>query len=274
MARPIRSLITLTQSSIAGPSSLRPLAPYSLRSSSPLQSQVRTAFNLSGWDRYLPKLPRWKSDEQAASESDLPSGPIIDVPSTTTGSDATSTGGSEGEGGLFDGIAQEKEGEKGNRKAKKRGTEEFTEHRYKSDEHKISYRKLNLLSRQIANLPVDEAIVQMQFSDKRASKWVKSTLALARDHAVDKKLSRDKLVVAEAWVSKGPKIQRLDIKGRGKYGIKHHPSARIHVVLKEGKTKAQQYEERFQKDLRKVRSAGVVREDGVLRRKVISGWTW
>lgn len=35
----------------------------------------------------------------------------------------------------------------------------------------------------------------MQFSEKRASKWVKSTLALARDHAVDKSLKRDKLVV-------------------------------------------------------------------------------
>ncbi|KAK8854915.1 hypothetical protein IAR55_003654 [Kwoniella newhampshirensis] len=270
MARPIRSLITLTQSSIAGPSSLRPVPPTLRRS--PLGPQVRTAFNLSGWDRYLPKLPKWKSEEPAI-DSEV-TGPIIDVPATSTTGTTEGGQGAEGTGGLFDDIAQESEGDKMSRKARKRGTDTFTEHRYKSDEHKISHRKLNLLSRQIANLPIDEAIVQMQFSDKRASRWVKSTLALARDHAVDKNLSRDKLVVAESWVSKGPKISRLDIKGRGKYGIKHHPSARIHVVLREGKTKAEQYQERFQRDLRKVRSAGVVREDRVLRRKVISGWTW
>lgn len=39
----------------------------------------------------------------------------------------------------------------------------------------------------------------MQFSEKRASKWVKSTLALARDHAVDKSLKRDKLVVGTSF---------------------------------------------------------------------------
>ena len=36
----------------------------------------------------------------------------------------------------------------------------------------------------------------MQFSEKAASKWIKSTLALARDHAIDYKgLKRDRLVV-------------------------------------------------------------------------------
>lgn len=84
------------------------------------------------------------------------------------------------------------------------------QHRYSTAHHKISPRKLNMLSRQIAGLPIDEAIVQMQFSEKRASKWIKSTLCLARDHAVDKGLSRDKLIVGEyirycactlAWLS-------------------------------------------------------------------------
>lgn len=52
-----------------------------------------------------------------------------------------------------------------------------------------------MLSRQIAGLPIDEAIVQMQFSEKRASKWIKSTLCLARDHAMDKGMDREKLIV-------------------------------------------------------------------------------
>jgi large subunit ribosomal protein L22 len=60
-----------------------------------------------------------------------------------------------------------------------------------------------MLSRQVAGLPIDEAILQMQFSEKRASSWIKSTLALARDHAMDKGLSRSKLVVG-AYITSLP----------------------------------------------------------------------
>ncbi len=43
---------------------------------------------------------------------------------------------------------------------------------------------------------MDEAIVQMQFSEKRASQWIKSTLALAKDHAINYKgLKPSRLVV-------------------------------------------------------------------------------
>ncbi|WRT68246.1 uncharacterized protein IL334_005222 [Kwoniella shivajii] len=273
MARPLRSLITVAQSSIAGPSSLRP-STSTLRVS-PLQSQVRTAFNLSGWDKYLPKLPRLLKEEEPVSTTS--SGNEGGVVNTTTNEGKTDQKQGEIEGstgGLFDEYSKEDEGEQIDRKRRKRGDQPWTEHRYSSALHKISHRKLNDLSRQISDLPIDEAIVQMQFSDKRASKWIKSTLALARDHAIDKNLDRSKLVVAETWVSKGQKISRLDIKGRGKYGIKHHPSSKIHVVLREGKTHQEKYQEKFEKDLRKVRSAGLVREDGVIRRKVVSGWTW
>ncbi|WVQ99864.1 hypothetical protein IAU59_007007 [Kwoniella sp. CBS 9459] len=277
MARPLRSLVTVAQASIAGPSSLRPLAAPALRSSPVHQTQVRNAFSLSGWDKFLPSFRRGSTEDSSAAEKKSKDDEkIIDLPSTTSGNGGASKDGEEvaSTGGLFDEMAKESEEDKIGKRRRRRGTDTWTEHSYSSARHKISHRKLNDLSRQIAGLPVDEAIVQMQFSEKRASGWVKSTLALARDHAMDKNLKRDKLVVAETWVSKGPKIQRLDIKGRGKYGIKHHPSAKIHVVLREGKTHEEKLAERFDKDLRKVRSAGVVREDGVIRRKVVSGWTW
>lgn len=79
---------------------------------------------------------------------------------------------------------------------------------------------------------------------------------------------------AEAWVTKGRKEARIDIKGRGKYGIKHHPSARIHLVIREGLTPSEKEEKQFKRDLGRVKSAGAVREDTPLRRKVVSGWTW
>lgn len=53
-----------------------------------------------------------------------------------------------------------------------------------------------MLGRQIAGKPIDHAILQMMFSDKRASKRIKSMLAVARDHAVNyKNLDKSKLVV-------------------------------------------------------------------------------
>jgi large subunit ribosomal protein L22 len=139
----------------------------------------------------------------------------------------------------------------------------------------MSHRKLNDISRQVATLPVDEAIMQLAHGDKRAGKtWVKSTLAFARDHALAKGLNAERLVVAETWVSKGRKVARVDIKGRGRMGIKHHPSARIHFVLREGKTWEQKRAEERKKVLGLVRSAGMVREDGKIRRKMNHAWGW
>lgn len=44
-----------------------------------------------------------------------------------------------------------------------------------------------MIARQIRNLPVDEAIKQMEFSDKRTAKKVLHNLAFARKNAADQK---------------------------------------------------------------------------------------
>lgn len=63
---------------------------------------------------------------------------------------------------------------------------------------KISHRKLNDLGRQISGKPIDQAILQMVFSEKRASTRIKSMLCVARDHAVEYKvLDRSRLTVCE-----------------------------------------------------------------------------
>ncbi|KZP00186.1 ribosomal protein L22 [Calocera viscosa TUFC12733] len=130
---------------------------------------------------------------------------------------------------------------------------------------KISHRKLNKLAQQIGGKPIDTAILQMQFSSKRAATRIKSMLALARGQAEDKGLRRERMVVAEAWVNKGPKLMRMDIKGRGRFGVKHHPSARMCVVLKEGKTREEKKEAKLRKRIGLVRSAGLYRENVPIR---------
>ncbi|CAE6505640.1 unnamed protein product [Rhizoctonia solani] len=149
-----------------------------------------------------------------------------------------------------------------------------TQHKYSTAVFKISRRKLNLLANQISGKPIDAAILQMEFSDKRAARRIKSTLCLARDHAeMYKGLTRGKLVVAEAWVSKGDYLQRVDPKGRGRLGRKHHPSARMSIVLKEGKTHAEILEQQRKYKLGRIVGAGFVREDKPIRNPG-PGWAW
>jgi large subunit ribosomal protein L22 len=70
------------------------------------------------------------------------------------------------------------------------------QHKYSTANFKISHRKLNMLGRQIAGKPIEHAILQMTFSEKRASKRIKSMLVVARDHAVNyKRMNASKLIV-------------------------------------------------------------------------------
>jgi large subunit ribosomal protein L22 len=60
----------------------------------------------------------------------------------------------------------------------------------------ISHRKLNKLGRQIAGKPIDYAILQMQFSNKRAGSKIKDLLLNAKQQAVQRrKMDSPTLVV-------------------------------------------------------------------------------
>ncbi|GJE84127.1 ribosomal protein L22 [Phanerochaete sordida] len=149
-----------------------------------------------------------------------------------------------------------------------------SEHKYSTASFKISHRKLNMLGRQIAGKPIDAAILQMQFSEKRASKRIKSMLVVAKDHAVQKGLNEKKLVVSEAWVAKGQNVlKRMEPKGRGTHGIRQHPDTSLHVMLREGKTRAQLMQEEKKRKLGRIVSAGYTREDVPLRNPG-PAWAW
>lgn len=75
------------------------------------------------------------------------------------------------------------------------------QHKYSTANFKISHRKLNMLGRQIAGKPIDSAILQMMFSEKRASKRIKSMLVVAKDHAQLKGLESNKLIVGQCLLS-------------------------------------------------------------------------
>jgi hypothetical protein len=89
--------------------------------------------------------------------------------------------------------------------------------RRKSAVQPVSPRKLNLLARQITGLPIDEAIVQMQFSHKKASKWIERELIEGRNRAVEssKAMDRSKLVVGMFVIDSLCPLQSADTFSRG-----------------------------------------------------------
>lgn len=77
-------------------------------------------------------------------------------------------------------------------------------------------------------------------------------------------------------MNKGPggrMAKRIEIKGRGKMGIRMKYKAKMHVVLKEGLSIAEQKEKLMEKKLRRIVSAGLVREDQPLRNPR-PAWAW
>lgn len=147
-------------------------------------------------------------------------------------------------------------------------------HKYSTANFKISHRKLNKLGRQISGKPIDSAILQMTFSEKRASKRIRNMLVVAKSHAALKGIDPKKMVVAEAWVTKGPRaLKRLEIKGRGRMGVRVHPDSRLSVQLREGKTRGELLAKERARKLKRIVSAGLVREDAPVRNPR-SMWTW
>lgn len=89
------------------------------------------------------------------------------------------------------------------------------------------------------------------------------------------------LTSAQSWVTKGPYLTRLDIKGRGRFGVKHHPSAKLHVLLAEGRTEEQRRRER-KVDQWRASIRGLTEGDGVgvgkggkkIINAEVGGWRW
>ncbi|TFY72959.1 hypothetical protein EVG20_g28 [Dentipellis fragilis] len=178
----------------------------------------------------------------------------------------------QGNLGVFDAVAPEGEAApKDNSMIVKNKSDH---HKYSTANFKISHRKLNKLGRQISGKPIDSAILQMTFSEKRASNRLKSMLVVAKSHAILKGIDASKMIVSESWVTKGPRQQkRLEIKGRARHGIRIHPDSRMSVVLKEGKTRQELLDKERARKLGRIRSSGLVREDKPLRNPP-SQWAW
>ncbi|TPX46956.1 hypothetical protein SeLEV6574_g02912 [Synchytrium endobioticum] len=97
---------------------------------------------------------------------------------------------------------------------------------------RVSHRKLNLISRLIAKLPLSDAISQCRFSLKRAAVRVLNRLKWAEKKLIAEGHNPKHWYVKEAWVGKGSgRLKRLVIHARSKRGVMYRPFAHLKFRL-------------------------------------------
>ncbi|XP_027068766.2 39S ribosomal protein L22, mitochondrial-like isoform X1 [Coffea eugenioides] len=99
---------------------------------------------------------------------------------------------------------------------------------------KQSPKKVNLVAALVRGMRVEDALLQLQVTVKRASKTVYQVIHSARANATHNHgLDPDRLLVAEAFVGKGFYRKRVSYHAKGRCGVKVRPECRLTVVLRE-----------------------------------------
>jgi ribosomal protein L22 len=97
---------------------------------------------------------------------------------------------------------------------------------------KCSAQKLSLLANQITLMKLIDAINQMQFSPKKASRKVYGLLMKVKKHIETySSLSPAEYFVRQALVGRGKYTKEIDIKAKGRFGVISHPNSFIRVEV-------------------------------------------
>jgi len=144
----------------------------------------------------------------------------------------------------------------------------------KSHDFKTSVKKLVPLAKQITGKTIDEAIIQMRFSKKKAAKDVKQHLEHAKNEAIVKRgmglgaadgkkihpiriQTKDgkrvkvedptTIYIEQAWVGRGLYTMTPEHRARGAINMLKNPTTSLSVVLKEEATRIRLHNERLEK---------------------------
>ncbi|KAG9459560.1 hypothetical protein H6P81_004068 [Aristolochia fimbriata] len=99
---------------------------------------------------------------------------------------------------------------------------------------KQSPKKVNLVAALVRGMRVEDALLQLQVTIKRAAQTVYQVINSARANATHNHgLDPDRLLVAEAFVGKGFFKKRISYHSKGRSGIKMRPECRLTVVVRE-----------------------------------------
>ncbi|XP_054776543.1 uncharacterized protein LOC129285018 isoform X2 [Prosopis cineraria] len=99
---------------------------------------------------------------------------------------------------------------------------------------KQSPKKVNLVAALVRGMRVEDALLQLQVTVKRACKTVYQVIHSARANASHNHgMDPDRLIVAEAFVGKGFFKKRVSYHSKGRCGVKVRPECRLTVVVRE-----------------------------------------
>ena len=99
---------------------------------------------------------------------------------------------------------------------------------------RTSPRKLNLVAAMIRGMEVGKALIALEFTRKKAARYVKKTLESAIANAENNHgLDIDRLFVAEASVGKDLVLKRFRPRARGRVGRILKPYSRLRIVVRE-----------------------------------------
>ncbi|KAE8125256.1 hypothetical protein FH972_020087 [Carpinus fangiana] len=99
---------------------------------------------------------------------------------------------------------------------------------------KQSPKKVNLVAALVRGMRVEDALLQLQVTVKRAAKTVYQVIHSARANATHNHgLDPDRLLVAEAFLGKGLYKKRVSYHSKGRCGVKMRPECRLTVVVRE-----------------------------------------
>ncbi|MBB4285857.1 50S ribosomal protein L22 [Roseospira goensis] len=109
-----------------------------------------------------------------------------------------------------------------------------TEARAVSRMIRTSPRKLNLVAASIRGMPVERALSELAFSNRRIAVEVRKVLESAIANAENNhQLDVDQLVVTEAYVGKSLVMKRWRARARGRVGKILKPWANLTIVVRE-----------------------------------------
>ncbi|XP_056302953.1 39S ribosomal protein L22, mitochondrial [Danio aesculapii] len=101
---------------------------------------------------------------------------------------------------------------------------------------KYSKDKMWYLAKLIRGMTIDQALVQLEFNDKKGAKIIREVLLEAQDMAVRNHNVEYKsnLYIAESYSGKGKYLKRIRYHGRGMFGIMDKVHCHYFVKLVEG----------------------------------------
>jgi large subunit ribosomal protein L22 len=104
---------------------------------------------------------------------------------------------------------------------------------------RISPRKLRLVTNMVKNMRVGDALVQLQFTNKKGAPMIAKLLQSAVANAEHNfSLNRDGLVIKSITCDMGPVLQRAFPRARGSAFVIRHKMSHVNVILEEKAIKA------------------------------------